>query len=125
MIALLLLLFLAQQVPPQQPPGRQRPPDPAKPPAPSAALAAEKIDETPAVTHHQIRLNGKSLSYTATAAQMPILNSNGETEAHIFHVAYMLDGTTDPSRRPLTFCFNGGRGSASTWVHMGAMGPRA
>lgn len=30
----------------------------------------------------------------------------------------------DPQRRPVTFVFNGGPGSASVWLHMGAIGPR-
>ncbi len=130
-VLVLLLLFLAQQPlasaqqpPAQPPPGRQRVTDPARPQAPVTAPVAATVDETPAVTHHELNINGKTLTYTATAAQMPILNANGETEAHIFYVAYTLDGTTDPSRRPLTFAFNGGPGSASIWVHMGAMGPR-
>lgn len=86
---------------------------------------AETVDETPVVTHHEIILNGKSLRYTATAAQMPIKNASGETEAHIFYIAYTLDeGTNNLSKRPVTFAFNGGPGSASVWVHMGAMGPK-
>ena len=40
-------------------------------------------------------------------------------------MAYTLDGVTDVSKRPVTFCFNGGPGSASMWVHMGGMGPRS
>ncbi len=56
---------------------------------------------------------------------MPLKNSSGETEAHIFYMAYTLDGVSDVSKRPLTFCFNGGPGSASMWVHMGGMGPRS
>src|ERR1051325_3949448 len=85
---------------------------------------ATYVDEKPAVTHHEIQLGGTTLKYTATAAQMPIMNANGDTEAHIFYMAYTLDGADDPSKRPLTFAFNGGPGSASIWVHMGAMGPR-
>ena len=76
------------------------------------------------VTHHSITVNGKTLNYTATVAQMPLKNASGETEAHIFYMAYTLDGA-DPTKRPLTFCFNGGPGSASMWVHMGGMGPRS
>src|SRR5581483_1219515 len=38
-------------------------------------------------------------------------------------VAYTLDGQ-DPAHRPVTFAFNGGPGSASIWLHMGALGPR-
>jgi carboxypeptidase C (cathepsin A) len=93
-------------------------------PGPGPAVGGE-VDETPAVTHHSIQVNGKTLNYTATAAQMPLKDASGETEAHIFYVAYTLDGTKDTGKRPLTFCFNGGPGSASVWVHMGAMGPRS
>src|SRR5437764_1986010 len=82
------------------------------------------VDETPVVTRHSIQLNGKTLNYTATAAQMPLKDASGETEAHIFYVAYTLDGA-DAAKRPVAFCFNGGPGSASVWVHMGAMGPRS
>src|SRR5437868_7411872 len=46
--------------------------------------AAPVVDEKPVVTHHQITVNGKTLKYTATVAQMPIRNEDGETEAHIF-----------------------------------------
>ena len=83
------------------------------------------VDETPSVTHHSVNLDGKTLNYTATAAQMPLKDAAGETEAHIFYMAYTLDGVTDRSKRPVTFCFNGGPGSASLWVHMGGMGPRS
>jgi carboxypeptidase C (cathepsin A) len=91
---------------------------------PGPAIGGE-IDEKPAVSHHTIQVNGKTINYTATAAEMPLKNSSGETEAHIFYVAYTLDGVTDSGKRPLTFCFNGGPGSASMWVHMGGMGPRS
>ena len=77
------------------------------------------------VTHHSINLDGKPLNYTATVAQMPLKTPSGETEAHIFYMAYTLDGVTDKTKRPVTFCFNGGPGSASLWVHMGGMGPRS
>jgi carboxypeptidase C (cathepsin A) len=109
------------QVPGQ---GRQRNPDAARPQRSGEGAIAESVDEAPSVTHHEIRIGGKTLSYTATVAQMPLKNSSGETEAHIFYMAYTLDGVSDPSTRPLTFAFNGGPGSASIWVHMGAMGPR-
>ncbi len=91
---------------------------------PGPAIGGE-IDETPVVTHHSINVNGKTLNYTATVAQMPLKDAAGDTEAHIFYMAYTLDGVTDTARRPLTFCFNGGPGSASMWVHMGGMGPRS
>ena len=77
----------------------------------------------PVVTHHSIRVGGRELRYTATAGRMPIKDAEGKIEAAMFYVAYTVDGS-DPSTRPLTFSFNGGPGSASIWLHMGALGPR-
>ena len=77
----------------------------------------------PVQTHHSIRVGGRELRYTATAGRLPIKDAEGKVEAEMFFVAYTLDGS-DPSTRPLTFSFNGGPGSASIWLHMGAMGPR-
>jgi len=77
----------------------------------------------PIVTHHQITVNGKALKYTATTGRLPIKRPDGKIEAEMFFVAYTLDGQ-DVSKRPLTFAFNGGPGSASIWLHMGALGPR-
>ena len=77
----------------------------------------------PVVTHHQITLDGKLLKYTATTGRLPIKRGDGKIEAEMFFVAYTLDGQ-DTEKRPLTFAFNGGPGSATIWLHMGALGPR-
>jgi len=77
----------------------------------------------PVVTHHQITVDGKPLKYTATAGRLPIKRGDGKIEAEMFYVAYTLDGQ-EAAKRPLTFAFNGGPGSASIWLHMGALGPR-
>src|SRR5579871_1532074 len=127
MIAPLLALFLAQAAPQQQARPAQAPaqtttpaPAPAPPQAapgggrgrgggvggPGPAVGGD-IDETPVVTHHSVTVHGKVLNYTATVAQMPLKNAaTGETEAHIFYMAYTLDGQSDTQKRPLTFCFN-------------------
>jgi carboxypeptidase C (cathepsin A) len=82
------------------------------------------MTEMPAVvTHHQITVEGKALKYTATTGRLPIKHADGKIEAEMFYVAYTLDGQ-EPAKRPLTFAFNGGPGSASIWLHMGALGPR-
>jgi carboxypeptidase C (cathepsin A) len=77
----------------------------------------------PVVTHHQITVDGKLLKYTATAGRLPIKRADGKIEAEMFFVGYTLDGP-DAAKRPLTFAFNGGPGSSSIWLHMGALGPR-
>jgi carboxypeptidase C (cathepsin A) len=80
-------------------------------------------EEPPVVTHHEIHVGGRVQRYTATAGYMPIRNDeSGEIEANIFFMAYTLDGA--PPKRPLMFSFNGGPGSASIWLHLGAIGPR-
>jgi carboxypeptidase C (cathepsin A) len=77
----------------------------------------------PVVTHHQITVGDRILNYTATAGRLPLKRADGKIEAEMFFVAYTLDGA-DASKRPLTFAFNGGPGSASIWLHMGALGPK-
>ena len=44
-------------------------------------------------------------------------------EASMFYVAYFQKGA-GPESRPVTFLFNGGPGSSTIWLHMGACGPR-
>jgi carboxypeptidase C (cathepsin A) len=44
-------------------------------------------------------------------------------EASMFYVAYFKsDGAN--TQRPVTFLYNGGPGSSTVWLHMGAFGPR-
>ncbi len=85
--------------------------------------AVPEKEEPPIVTKHSIRVGGRQLNYNVTTGYMPIKNSvSGDTEAKMFFMAYTLDNP--PSRRPLMFSFNGGPGSASVWLHLGALGPR-
>ena len=85
--------------------------------------AAEMLDEEPSVTKHSMRVGSRVLNYTVTTGFMPIKNEKtGETEAKLFFMAYTLDNPT--AKRPLMFSFNGGPGSASVWLHLGALGPK-
>lgn len=49
--------------------------------------------------------------------------NNPDAEASMFYVAYFKKGG-DSRDRPVTFLFNGGPGSATVWLHMGAFGPK-
>jgi carboxypeptidase C (cathepsin A) len=119
----LLMLFQAPGVTPRpsETPRASESPRPAETP---------QKDEPPVVSKHSVRVGGKTLNYTTTTGFMPIKNERtGETEARIFYIAYTLDGPdgaegANRSRRPLMFSFNGGPGSASVWLHLGALGPR-
>jgi carboxypeptidase C (cathepsin A) len=46
---------------------------------------------------------------------------NPTAQASMFYVAYFKTGAVS---RPVTFVYNGGPGSATLWLHMGAFGPR-
>jgi carboxypeptidase C (cathepsin A) len=119
---------------PSQTPEKTTEPSPAEEQKPAAAPkpAADKDKDkeefdvsevAPIVTHHQTTLDGKLLKYTATTGRLPLKRGDGKIEAEMFFVAYTLDGQ-DVSKRPLTFAFNGGPGSATIWLHMGALGPK-
>src|SRR5437660_8484056 len=121
---------LPAQTPAETTPKPETPPEP-KPAPREAAYDKEKEKEEhfdvtempPVMTHHQMMVDGKLLKYTATAGGLPIKRGDGKIEGEMFFVAYTLDGQ-DAAKRPLTFAFNGGPGSASIWLHMGALGPR-
>jgi carboxypeptidase C (cathepsin A) len=49
-------------------------------------------------------------------------DDKAKAEASLFYVAYFRDGVR-AADRPITFIFNGGPGSPSVWLHMGAFGP--
>ena len=94
-------------------------------PTSASAPAAPMVDEPPVITKHELKLADKTLKYTVTTGKLPIKNQvSGETEAQLFFMAYTLDDVTDRAKRPLMFSFNGGPGSASVWLHLGALGPK-
>jgi carboxypeptidase C (cathepsin A) len=107
------------QRPPQQQRERARPGEPQGEGQPHRGPAPE---EKTSVTHHTARIGGQQINYTATAATYVIRADDGSPKATMFYVAYTKDGV-DASRRPISFVYNGGPGSASLFTHMG-MGPK-
>ncbi len=89
-----------------------------------ASDKSEVVEEAPVVTAHQLKLAEATLSYTATVGKMPLKDEKDQIAAQIFYTAYTLDAVAEPAARPLIFVFNGGPGSASIWLHMGALGPQ-
>jgi carboxypeptidase C (cathepsin A) len=64
------------------------------------------------------------VAYTATAGTLVLRKDDGKAWASMFYVAYTRDDVQDRSKHPITFSFNGGPGSSSVWLHLGALGPR-
>ncbi len=117
---------------------------PAKPPAPQAATPASadsaKTDEPKPeeqTTKGAVTIGGRRVDYTAIAGTLVDRPKEpdetppepGEPKqpapptAVMSYVAYFAGDGKDTSR-PITFLYNGGPGSASFWLHMGAFGPR-
>lgn len=108
---------------PQAAPRRQ-----AQQPQQSGAPEVRRESGSPerplSVTRHTTTIEGKLVPYTATAGELVILKQNEAPGAAMFFVAYTRDDVRDKAARPLTFCFNGGPGSSTVWLHLGGLGPK-
>ena len=111
----------------------------------ASAAAAGKTEESKILsfkpeqqaTKGVVTVAGKRLDYDACAGTIVVhlkgyddvpqnLNKEekvGPAEASMFYAAYFKSGVPS-AQRPITFLFNGGPGSSSVWLHMGAFGPR-
>lgn len=92
--------------------------------AAAAPAASDRADPVPSrsVTRHTGTFGGQRVSYVATTGETFLRGDDGRPRASIFSVSYVREGN-DPTR-PVTFLFNGGPGSGSVWLHMGAFGPK-
>jgi carboxypeptidase C (cathepsin A) len=112
--------------------------------AKSAAPAEKGIVFTPSesTTTGTVTVEGNNVSYQAVAGTLVVHpagyddvskttnpeadatpDKNTTAEASMFYVAYFRRGA-DPGTRPITFVYNGGPGSSTVWLHMGAFGPK-
>lgn len=107
----------------------------------SAAVAApdKKDDKAPAekpdatlvqpqssTSEGSVSVEGHRVDYKAVAGTL-VLHGTGDKEdepqVSMFYVAYFKKGVA-ATKRPVTFIYNGGPGSATVWLHMGAFGPK-
>ncbi|MDE2562158.1 MAG: peptidase S10 [Sphingomonadales bacterium] len=87
-----------------------------------------------------VTVEGKAVAYQAVAGTLVVhpkgwddsawrgkpaddKKAEPEAEASMFYVAYFRNGVPSAGR-PITFLYNGGPGSSTVWLHMGAFGPR-
>jgi carboxypeptidase C (cathepsin A) len=93
------------------------------------AKAPDKCDEKAtkeesSVTDHTIKLGSQTIPYKATASTTLLKNDKGDATGLLYSVAYTRSDVKDLTTRPVSFLYNGGPGSATMWLHMGAFGPR-
>ncbi|PWT79372.1 MAG: peptidase S10 [Acidobacteria bacterium] len=90
----------------------------------SAASEDRLPDDSPIVSHHQITVSGKPLSYTARAGFLSLFTDARELKARMFYVSYSLDRPKNAAPRALTFAWNGGPGSPAATLHLAILGPK-
>lgn len=95
---------------------------------------APRFKPTEVVTTGSVTVGGSRIDYRAVAGTL-VVHAKGwdasaasgadkrpTAEASMFYAAYFKRGVP-AADRPITFLFNGGPGSSSVWLHMGAFGP--
>ncbi len=90
----------------------------------SEVAAIPDATHQPVFTTNTVTIAGKHVTYVAETGMLPILKPDGTSRASVFYVAYTRVEEAGTAKRPVTFCFNGGPGSSSVWLHLGALGPR-
>ena len=91
-----------------------------------AGVAGEpekKLEEKTVEVRREGTIGGVAMAWSATAGTLVLREDGNKPKASVFYVSYVKEGE-DPATRPLTFAFNGGPGSSSVWLHLGALGPR-
>jgi carboxypeptidase C (cathepsin A) len=110
--------------------------EPASTPSPAPSEADKKmrakvdalLAKSASKSVGSVRLGRQKLDYEAIAAFMPVVapgidDKRGDAEAALLTIAY-LKKDADTHARPVCFSFNGGPGSASVFLHLGAVGPK-
>ncbi len=121
-LTLPILIFLIHTQATAQDP----PPETTQNPIPTSKVIPTVAGEPPryrSLTHHQLRVGDQEISYDAIAGETHLRDSAGNGIGSIFSFTY-LRTDVENRNRPVLFIFNGGPGSASLWLHLGALGPK-
>lgn len=121
-----LILFAAMSAFAQQtaPPTQEKPGEKAGEKPKEEKKTPPTPEDKVVQTKHSAHIGGQEIKYTATAGIMVMKTEEEAPKASVFYIAYTRDDVSDVSQRPIMFTFNGGPGSSSVWLHLGAFGPR-
>ncbi len=93
-------------------------------PTPADSIYDKYKQPLKAVSHGSVNVEGKKIAYQAVAGTLVLKDKDEKPTISMSYTAYFKDDAEDRAERPLTFVYNGGPGSATVWLHMGAWGPR-
>ncbi len=69
-----------------------------------------------------------TFEYDIAVGSLPISSEDKKDRAEVSYIAYFKKKSEIDSKetapRPVAFCFNGGPGSSSVWLHLGGLGPK-
>ncbi|MDE2251963.1 MAG: peptidase S10 [Gammaproteobacteria bacterium] len=113
------------------------PTTPATPASIAAAAAPELFAVEDRLSEGSVTIGGRRIDYQAHAGTLVVhgrgwddVPQNADkdakvppAEASMFYTAYFAKNP-GAGARPVTFLFNGGPGSSTIWLHMGAFGPK-
>ena len=86
------------------------------------------LARAPAVSQGTVQTRSATLAYEARVDFLPVMAAGfegalAEPQAAVMATSYVRTGE-GAGTRPVCFAFNGGPGSASVWLHLGALGPK-
>ena len=147
-MSLMIAALLATQAAPVAAPVAQPPKAEAQKPATKPEAKHQKPSEplfkpTEVKSTGSVTIGGRRIAYHSVAGTLVVHSKDWtdtdaieaaakkaddkdddepKAEASMFYAAYFRDGVPTTGR-PITFLFNGGPGSSTVWLHMGAFGP--
>src|SRR6202142_761501 len=136
-VALIILGSMLSLTPASAQSSAQSKDDPAQSKQTAASTKPEGLRPEQQASKGSITISGATIPYDAFAGTLVVHpkgwddvpqnadkdDKNLPPEASMFYVAYFKSGEQN-SQRPVTFLYNGGPGSSTVWLHMGAFGPR-
>ena len=88
----------------------------------AAKPSTDYTKPTLSTTSGSVTIGGNKISYKANTGTLILKDGKDQPAVSMFYVYYAKDGAS--TDRPVTFFFNGGPGSSTVWLHMGAFGPQ-
>lgn len=85
---------------------------------------SSKLFENKIEVSSSLKILGKDVGYKAITGNLVLKDDKEKEKASFFYVSYFKETQEKSSKRPITFCFNGGPGSSSVWLHLGLFGPK-
>ena len=122
-LSVLFSLGAVAQRPHDGPPAAKPVADAGKPEEKPADVKALELPADKSVAQ-TITVHGKTLHYTATVGTIRLTDEKGKPTGDVMYTAYTLDHDKGAPDRPVLFAVNGGPGTSSVYLNLGAIGPK-